>query len=298
MELDIAQTIDVLNNGDAEAIEQYLLQVDPNAFARGRVYTTGLALYNLLEEQLAGSSVDELLSVHSQLTYAIWRRNVLFLAMEELLANDKAAEAEALIARLDEAYTYQGYRVLLRYYAKKGDLENYRRVLKRSDRRRARNELIRIERDFVAAYAQKMGVEAALGVIDQSKPWLVQEALEAQVGRMPYAEIHRWAEDTLADQERPYVQVHLKALERELEQGAPVAGIIVSLLAYINEIEPGQRIKGSNYTVRQQALWQLGTILLNAGLLDQVRQIIKSMSNSSSKRDLAKRLKDRETGAT
>lgn len=76
---------------------------------------------------------------------------------------------------------------MLRYYARKGDLENYRRTLKKSDRRRARNELIRIERTFVASYSRKVGIKRALEGLDHEKPWLVLEAIEAQVGRLPYS---------------------------------------------------------------------------------------------------------------
>lgn len=39
MKLDVRRTIDVLNSGDADAIERYLLELNLDAFARGRVYT-------------------------------------------------------------------------------------------------------------------------------------------------------------------------------------------------------------------------------------------------------------------
>lgn len=277
-------------------IERYLFALNPHASARGHVYTTGLALYNLLEEELATSNVDDLLSVHERLEDPVWKRNVLLLAMKRLLADDKATMAEALITRLEKAYIYQGYRVLLRHYAKEGDLENYHRVLQRSDRRRNRNELIRIERDFVAAYSRKQGVAAALEVVDPNKPWLIQEALAAQAAKLPYEEIHRWAAKTLADEEMEYVQVHFAALEKVLRQGDIDSRIITSLLEYIDGIEAGKRIKGSNYTVRQQALWQLGNRLLDAGLINEAKRVVKQMSRTSSKRKLRKRLRDLESG--
>jgi hypothetical protein len=286
MKLDVRRTIDVLNSGDADAIERYLLELNPDAFARGRVYTTELALYKLLEERLATSSVDELLDVYERLEDPVWKRNVLLLAMVVLLIDDKTAEAEGLIARLDEVWVYQGYRVLLRHYAGEGDLENYRRVLQRSDRRRKRSELIRIERDFVAAYSRKEGLEAALAIVDQSKPWLIQEALVAQIEELPYEEIHRWAARALADEEMEYLEMHLAALEKELEDGDIDAGMITSLLEYIDGIEPEKRIKGSSYTVRQQALWRVGNKLLDAGLIDDAERVIKRMSNTKSKRKL------------
>jgi hypothetical protein len=249
-------------------------------------------LYKLLEERLATSSVDELLDVYERLEDPVWKRNVLLLAMVVLLVDDKTAEAEGLIARLDAVWVYQGYRVLLRHYAGEGDLENYRRVLQRSDRRRKRSELIRIERDFVAAYSRKEGLEAALAIVDQSKPWLIQEALVAQIEELPYEEIHRWAARALADEEMEYLEVHLAALEKELEDGDIDAGMITSLLEYIDGIEPEKRIKGSSYTVRQQALWRVGNKLLDAGLIDDAERVIKRMSNTKSKRKLKKRVRN------
>jgi hypothetical protein len=216
--------------------------------------------------------------------------------METLLAQDKVREAEVLIPRLDKAYVYQGYRVLLRYYARQGDRDNYWRVLKRSDRRRARHELKRIELTFVAAYSQKMGLEAALDHIEEDEPWLIQEALKAQVGRLPYAEIHRWAERTLAGEDQAYVEVHLAALAPLLEQEAQVTDLVASLLAYISDIEPGKRIPGTNFTVRQQGFWRLGSLLLKAGLTEQVRRVLKHMTYTSSRRDLVERLKSKEMG--
>lgn len=240
---------------------------------------------------LTDVSVEAQLAVHDRLTDPIWRRNILLLAMETLLTQEKAEAAESLIVRLDKAYVYQGYRALLRYYARQGDLENYRRVLKRSDRRRARNELARIEQTFVAAYSKARGVEAALKAVDGTQPLLVQKALEAQVGRLPYAELHRWAEQALAGEDLAYVEVHIAALAHLVEQGASIVDLVAPLLTYIRDIEPRKRISGSNYTVRQQALWRLGCLLLDAGLTDQVRRVLKYMSRTSSRRDLAKRLK-------
>jgi hypothetical protein len=46
--LDIDKIIHILNSGDAEAREAYLLEVKPDAFARGRIYNTGLLLYQIL----------------------------------------------------------------------------------------------------------------------------------------------------------------------------------------------------------------------------------------------------------
>jgi hypothetical protein len=93
-----------------------------------------------------------------------------------------------------------------------------------------------------------------------------------------------------------YVRVHLAALEKELEQGEMDSEIIPSLLEYIDGIKAGKRIKGSNYRDRQQALWQLGNRLLEAGLIHQTKGIVKRMSSTSSKRKLRKRLRDLESG--
>lgn len=288
--LDVEQAVRILNNDDPKETEQYLLEVNPEAFAQGRIYTTGLAVYNLVEEQLTETTVDDLLAIHDQLKDLTWRRNIRLLAMQRLLDDNKPTEAEEFIVKLDRKFTYQGYRTLLRYYASEGDLKNYRRALKKSDRRKNKNELIRIEREFVSAYSKKMGIEATLTVIDPDKSWLIQEALNAQVGQLPYSEIHTWAETTLTGNETGYVEVHLKALEYELQQGKNNTAHIESLLAYIERIEKGKRIKGSHYTTRQLSLWKFGKLLLNEGLTEPAKQVIKRMSNSSSKKMLKTRL--------
>lgn len=38
IDLDVDKAIQILNSGDAEAREAYLLEVRPDAFARGRIY--------------------------------------------------------------------------------------------------------------------------------------------------------------------------------------------------------------------------------------------------------------------
>ena len=60
MKPEIERIIDVLDEDDSQKTEQYLLELDPQAFANGRIYSMGLALYKLLEDQLAESTVREL----------------------------------------------------------------------------------------------------------------------------------------------------------------------------------------------------------------------------------------------
>ena len=82
--------------------------------------------------------------------------------MNAHLEKKQPKQAAALIPRLEKNVRYQGYRILLRYYAQLGDSDNYQYYLKKSDRRRAPWELHRIEAKFYFNLSRIRGVECCI----------------------------------------------------------------------------------------------------------------------------------------
>lgn len=284
------KTVEVLNSNDPETRLERLLELQPNAQDKGKIYNPGLPLYQCLEEQLTGTTNDQLIEVLQLLEDRIWRRNVMLLAIDNSITDKHIDEANDLIDTMDSEYRYEGYRKLLAFYAQDGDVKSYKATLKKCDKRKNKQELQRIENELVCAVSTKEGFEAALKLVPEGNYWLTYLAIKARFAKDTKNTILDLIDTYLESEQVRLIEAKIDFLKYQSENSILDLELTKSLMENIKAIDPKLRVAGTQHTLRQLSLWRLGSVLIEAQEIDECRNVIKAMGNSSSKKELIQRL--------
>ncbi len=294
MNSEIKKTVEALNSNKPEIRLERLLELQPNAQERGKIYNPELPLYQCLEEQLSGTANDQLIQVLQFLEDRIWRRNVVLLAIDNSINDRNIDEVNDLIDKMDSEYRYEGYRKLLAFYAKKGDVKAYKAALKKCDKRKNKQELHKIENELVCAVSAIEGFEAALKLVPEGNYWLTYLAVKARFAKDTQNTILDLINTYLKNEQGRFIEAKIEFLKYQSENSILDLELTKSLIESIKAIDAKIRVAGTQYTLRQLSLWRLGSVLIEAQEFDECRNVIKVMGNSSSKKELIQRLNEIE----
>ena len=284
-------TVEALNSGDIGEIESCILELSPEFDERASSYISALSLYGILERQVNDLPVNEILKIHEDLEYFVWKKNIVLLAISKYIDLGDFKKSEETIQVLKKEDQYRGYRILLKHYAMGGNLKGYKRTLKSSDKRKEKSELVGIEREFISAFSRLNDINTTIEQIDSKKTYLYKDAITAKIDTIKVNGILELMDKYLCDAPLIFVEVYIDILVHEVNNQRAITSLVTSLVDFIKEIDPKIRVSGSNFTEKSHSLWKLGSFFIDSGLTDDCKEIVKLMNNGSSKNNLIDRLK-------
>ncbi len=232
---------------------------------------------------------------------AIIYNHVLLHIIEDMVAMDKISEAKNYIPFFKTTYIFKeennqedGYRVILRYYAQKGNVDEFFKVFKLCEPRKERYEIETYKGILVESVCAQHGIEAAIAVCKHKnigeRYWI--NALDILTDQGEYRKL-KSIFSQYPELKQPEKETELKALTRAyleaIRQKEETDDDFEVLFQRADKVDP--KLKWGDFRLRDSILFDLG--LASKGDQERTTRCRKAIKNNSIKKELNDMLSQR-----
>jgi len=239
-------------------------------------------------------STEVMFSYAQSIDDAIIYNHVLLHIIEDMVAMDKINEAKSYIPFFktthifkEENNQHDGYRIILRYYAQKGDVDGFFNIFKLCEPRKDRHEIESYKEMLVESVCSEHGIEAAITLCKHKnigeRYWI--NALNVFAEKGAYEKL-KSIFSQYPELKQPEKETELKVLTKSyleaIRQKIKVDDDFEVLFQRADKVDP--KMKWGDFRLRDSILFDLG--LASKGNQERVVRCRKAIKNNSIKGEL------------